>query len=211
MEFFVALISLAISIGVACVFGVVTKNISSSKGYDGGFAWGFWLGVIGIIVVAVRPDISQQTTYQSRYSADGYRMSSSGEGSGYAPRSVKPQGWKCVCGSQNPSSYDFCLACRRSRASATEERVNCPHCGASNKKSNASCFACGQSMTAAPAAVPAPAAPAAVPAPAAQPAPVQHEEKDFSEVLRKLAQLHEQGILTDEEFAQKKADVLAKL
>lgn len=29
--------------------------MNQEKGYDGGFAWGFFLGIIGIIVVAVRP------------------------------------------------------------------------------------------------------------------------------------------------------------
>ena len=29
--------------------------MNRDKGYDGGFAWGFFLGIIGIIVVAVRP------------------------------------------------------------------------------------------------------------------------------------------------------------
>ena len=48
------LVSGIIGIIVACVFGAITKNINQSKGYDGGFAWGFWLGVIGIIVVSCR-------------------------------------------------------------------------------------------------------------------------------------------------------------
>ena len=36
-------------------------------------------------------------------------------------------------------------------------------------------------------------------------------EKSYLEALEKLAKLHEQGILTDEEFQQKKADLLAKI
>jgi hypothetical protein len=39
--------------GVVC--GFITKSMNESKGYDGGFAWGFFLDIIGIIVVAVRP------------------------------------------------------------------------------------------------------------------------------------------------------------
>ncbi len=40
---------------VMCIiFGCITRKINMNKGYDGGFAWGFWLGIIGIIVVAVR-------------------------------------------------------------------------------------------------------------------------------------------------------------
>jgi hypothetical protein len=41
---------------IACIIcGFITKSINQSKGYDGGFAWGFWLTIIGIVIVAVRP------------------------------------------------------------------------------------------------------------------------------------------------------------
>ena len=43
----------------ACIFGAITKYISESKGYYGGFAWGFWLGLIGILVVGFRPTITK--------------------------------------------------------------------------------------------------------------------------------------------------------
>lgn len=49
---------------------------------------------------------------------------------------------------------------------------------------------------------------------ATQPAmamPVQNSDSNAIEILEKLAKLHEQGILTDEEFQQKKADILAKM
>ena len=39
----------------AVVFGLVSKKINEDRGREGGFWWGFFLGVIGIIVVAVRP------------------------------------------------------------------------------------------------------------------------------------------------------------
>ena len=38
-----------------CICGLVTKQINENRGKEGGFAWGFFLGVIGIIIVAVRP------------------------------------------------------------------------------------------------------------------------------------------------------------
>ncbi len=40
---------------LSVVFGCITNSMAVNKGYDGGFGWGFWLGIIGIIVVAVRP------------------------------------------------------------------------------------------------------------------------------------------------------------
>lgn len=42
-------------IGIQSIFGVITRSINRNKGYDGGFAWGFFLGIVGIIVVAIRP------------------------------------------------------------------------------------------------------------------------------------------------------------
>lgn len=196
MDLFVVLISYVIT-GV--IFGFITKYIANSKGYDGGFAWGFWLGIIGILVVGFRPNqTATTTTYQSRYSSDSYQMSSTRENSGYAP---KPTGWMCICGSKNPSSIDYCMSCRRSREEATEGRIKCPHCGANNKKTNANCFACGKSMD----------EKVQVTVPEKATAPVVVESNDFADKLKKLAELHEQGVLTDEEFTQKKADILAKM
>ena len=40
------------------------------------------------------------------------------------------------------------------------------------------------------------------------PAPPRAAEEDVSDELTKLAQLHTQGILTDEEFSAKKAQIL---
>lgn len=37
------------------ICGFVSKSITSKRGMAGGFWWGFLLGVIGIIVVSVRP------------------------------------------------------------------------------------------------------------------------------------------------------------
>lgn len=46
------------------------------------------------------------------------------------------------------------------------------------------------------------------PAPAAPAAPPPAAEPDLTEELKKLADLHEQGILTDDEFAAAKAKLI---
>ena len=46
---------LVILLIVQVVFGIITKTINNNRGKEGGVWWGFFLGVIGIIVVAVRP------------------------------------------------------------------------------------------------------------------------------------------------------------
>ena len=44
-----------IYLGVGVVCGFVCNAISESRGMKSGFWWGFWLGVIGILIVALRP------------------------------------------------------------------------------------------------------------------------------------------------------------
>ncbi len=41
-------------VGVIC--GFITKAITNNRCMEGGFWWGFFLGIIGIIIVAVRPN-----------------------------------------------------------------------------------------------------------------------------------------------------------
>jgi hypothetical protein len=48
----------------------------------------------------------------------------------------------------------------------------------------------------------------AAPPPPAAPAPAASSEDDMFQQLKKLGELHDQGILTDEEFAAQKAKIL---
>ena len=62
---------MVVQIVIACVWGFVTKCINEDKGYEGGFAWGFWLGFIGVIVVACKSDNRRWDIYSKitdRYS-----------------------------------------------------------------------------------------------------------------------------------------------
>lgn len=43
---------------IAC--GLISKYINESKGYVNGFAWGAWLGIIGILVVVCKPNIAKE-------------------------------------------------------------------------------------------------------------------------------------------------------
>lgn len=45
---------------VCCIFGAIAAGVASSRNKNGGFWWGFFLGVIGIIVVALRPNDGQK-------------------------------------------------------------------------------------------------------------------------------------------------------
>ncbi len=37
-------------------WGFIAQVVSENKGYEDGFFWGFFLGIIGLIVVACKPD-----------------------------------------------------------------------------------------------------------------------------------------------------------
>ena len=50
--------------------------------------------------------------------------------------------------------------------------------------------------------------PPVAPAPAPAPAPAAADQSDMIQQLKDLAELHSQGILTDEEFAAQKAKIL---
>ena len=57
---------------IGCViFGLITKYLNNIKGYEGGFAWGFWLNLIGVIVVACKPDNRQNAQLNSNVSTTG--------------------------------------------------------------------------------------------------------------------------------------------
>lgn len=176
-------ISLVIYVVQGLIFGFAAQHIAESKGYSTGFAWGFWLGLIGLVVVLAKPNIN--VVYETpRYARPAAPVPAANE-------------WLCVCGSKNHESLTYCTRCGRERSYTDNNntvKVPCPHCGAKNKTTNKVCFACGKSMTEEPIAVEA-----------------QPQVSDAADLLTKLAQLHESGILTDDEFHQKKAEILSRI
>lgn len=173
------------------IFGVICSYVASTKGYDGGFAWGFFLGIVGLLVVGFRPNLTQASAEGSQPSYPAVQTTS------------KPE-WECVCGAKNPDSLHYCLRCRRERnASNVIQKITCPHCGASNRETNTLCFACNKPLR------------EETPAPAE--ATKKGEQRTLQlqdsipSLIEQLGRLHAQGILTDEEFQQKKADLLARL
>ena len=168
----------------ALVFGFIASYIASCKGYTTGFAWGFFLGVVGLLVVGFRPTLSQPAAeYKPMYPEQQPQSNAS---------------WECICGASNPATLDYCLSCRRPRNSASERlKIACPHCGAMNTSTNDTCFACSRPLHAESPAL-------AAPAPAGN-------AQDIPALIESLAKLHSAGVLTGEEFAQKKSELLAKI
>ena len=60
-----SLIWIAVYIVNGIIFGAITSYVSRVKGYEKGFAWGFWLGLIGLLVVGFRPSLKQDNVSTS--------------------------------------------------------------------------------------------------------------------------------------------------
>ena len=54
----------------ATIFGAVSKILAASKGISGGFQWGWWLGVIGFIVVCAMPSKKDNVEIKSNIYED---------------------------------------------------------------------------------------------------------------------------------------------
>lgn len=157
------ILSFIIGIGVSCIFGAITKTINGNKGYDGGFAWGFWLGVIGIIVVSCRQPAQYIPT-------ESIIKPAPTTNNGVPPVG----GWKCLCGRAHPQYVSTC-PCGKNRseviraiATNVSQKVNSKEEEEFNK------------------------------------------EKESINTLREYKELLDQGILTQEEFDQKKKEILSK-
>ena len=96
----------AIIVGVIC--GCISKAIASNRGMDGGFWWGFWLTIIGIVVVAVRPN-DNKPAYEPRPKT---REEEENE-------IIANGGWRCDnCGKVN---YHYMTSCRYCNESKREQ------------------------------------------------------------------------------------------
>lgn len=183
------------------VFGFITKSINERKGYNGGFAWGFWLGIIGIIVVAVRQD-----NHAYSFSSQSSPMY------GGALSSLNTQRtWTCVCGQKINEGTTICPYCRRSRYDQPK-KIACPHCGAMNNETNTICFACGKNLREITPSLHEPSLDTVESSNYLDTEPQSPQlHQDIIDLISKLAALHDQGILTDAEFNTKKSELLSRI
>jgi len=114
------------------IFGLITKYVSESKGYEGGFAWGFFLGLIGLLVVGFRPNIVTRTRDEKPiYSKPVTVNKSEDEGT-----------WLCGCGAKNRKEALFCKDCGKRRI--LKAGWNCSSCGKKNDDDAKFCVFCGE-------------------------------------------------------------------
>ena len=84
----------------ALIFGFACKAILSGKGYgdeyypNHGFAWGFWLGWIGLIVCVCKPDVRKEVN--AKYESEEQKV----EKHNTVSQSLEAEGfWRCPeCG-----------------------------------------------------------------------------------------------------------------
>lgn len=113
---------------------------------------------------------------------------SAGSGIKNDPPKAKPQinTWTCTCGSVNQETMKSCPSCFKSKDWINEGEQGFSSVSdqprATRRRRNPSSQA-SQSQ----------------------------DMQDYVAILEQLAKLHDQGILTDEEFAQKKSDILSKM
>ena len=104
------------------IFGFATKTVIENKGYDENwFWWGFWFGLIALIVACAKPQIISSTTAGSNSQSTGYyNYTSAGC---YTKESdiirnretLNAGGWQCPCGRVNASYVSTC-ACGANKA-----------------------------------------------------------------------------------------------
>lgn len=102
------LIALVVGIIQGIIFGFATQTIIESKGYrDNWFWWGFFFGLIALIVACAKP----QNTYYSPYQGGGLYKSAD---TLYNEQMMAEGGWKCSCGKVQASYVSSC-SCGKSK------------------------------------------------------------------------------------------------
>lgn len=187
---------------VSCiVFGLITRHVAQSKGYEGGFAWGFWLGLIGLLVVGFRPnkpveEKKPDSVYlELCFPASGtavvdpkggsiplYSRPDKNNCSAWIPANTKFQiigfdqenGWVKILYANEPGyvKKDGLKILEMEVENPVEEKEP------QNQKSDS---------------------------------PEILSAQNIADKLQLLAKLHAEGLLTDEEYQQKKKDILAKM
>ncbi|SDB36978.1 Short C-terminal domain-containing protein [Ruminococcaceae bacterium FB2012] len=171
------------------VWGACTRQNVIDKGYDSVGAYfllGFFLGFIGFIIAYAKPDIKKEE--QERMMREIYYNSR------YQSQPQQPQyqaptnDWRCTCGAMNK---DYETSCHRCGKEISEVTWSCS-CGMRNQKNAAFCEKCGKPNT----------------TPETQPAKATLNADNVQDELKKYKEMLDDGLITEEEFAAKKKQLL---
>ena len=94
------------------IMGWITRAIHRHKGREGGFLWGYGLGVIGIIIAACRRNLNEEYARKNvKYAqmAKDKDLYHDGDVNQTAYlSSVRSNSWKCACGRENAAYVTTC-------------------------------------------------------------------------------------------------------
>ena len=185
MDFFALIIGYLIT---GLIFGFITQHVAQSKGYEGGFGWGFWLGFIGLLVVGFRANKPKEET--SIAIPDNYQGKAKVNPAGGAISLQEEPNGNVI--TWIPSNSDLFICGINPNAGWAKIRFNNQegYVKIEDLKYETKDLSPVTKMDTAKA---------------------SNNSMDFAEMLEKLAKLHDQGILTDEEYQQKKTDILARM
>lgn len=203
---------------IGCViFGCITKYINNSKGYEGGFAWGFWLNLIGVIVVACKPEnrsesqkVKRHTSVSESYIDEKIKTAHQifSDGNYESARKAYESILQFFSHDIDDSTFNEIetqirrcseyINCSSDSNADYSGRIKCQYCGAYNSETNSSCFHCGKPLR-------------ITEAKSQTEVTIQNASSEPIALIKQLADLHSQGILTDEEFETKKTELLAKM
>ena len=106
----------------AVLMGFTTKIIINNKGYDDNwFWWGFWFGVFAVVVACAKPQNIKYTSSSINSQSSGlynYRSSDSYSKESDRIRNreiLNAGGWQCPCGRVNASYVSTCT-CGRNKS-----------------------------------------------------------------------------------------------
>ena len=212
------------------IFGIITSHVAHSKGYDHGFAWGFFLGIIGLLVVGFKPNINEShSLYEYNKKHPSYNSRNNTEQLSPIRSSNTLSGeWICICGNHNSTSLSSCTNCRRNKQEGFyAPRITCPSCGRQTLKDRTNCIHCAnllpkkESISNNEIEMPTVISKDKASEIAASSFPSKSvgnpkESKVLSQdsildLLEKLSKMREQNIITEEEFQTKKRDLLQRL
>lgn len=212
IDYFSFFMTLTLAFVILSAWGLICRAIVSSKGYDEsdnhGFAWGFWLNIIGMIVCIAKPSVLNSDYYANRNSAN------QAGGIDNQPASDSFE-WKCKsCGSMNDKNAIECRNCGALKNSfgsiqKNEDTWVC-NCGARNPYSFSICQKCGKSngdITSNDTKV------VPISMPEIKPIVLTPEKPktDLSQAKKELVELKsmlDEGLITEEEFTAKKKQIL---
>ncbi len=165
----------------AVIYGFATQKIIEKKGYyENWFWWGFFFGIIALIMAAVRPE---NRSYYSYDDEDDYiiRPGRSDDVPRIGNRRVQSGEWKCAfCYTINQDCVTSC-SCGKSKED-TQNYNRQAYLGNGNEKKESTSNVATETA--------------------------KVENADPYEVIKKAKELLDMGIITQEEFNKKKSDLL---